>query len=93
MRGAFGRAAGCSQPQKADGNAAAQRNGGGRDHVRRKCLVLRAGAVRAIQNEYPRPAQSVQNGGIYALRKGKNSSERVHRNKNFHKCGYLELNI
>ena len=53
MRGAFGRAAGCSQPQKADGNAAAQRNGGGRDHVRRKCLVLRAGAVRAIRNESP----------------------------------------
>lgn len=71
MRGAFGRAAGCCQPQKADGNAAAQRNGGGRDHVRRKCLVLRAGAVRAIRNEYPRSAQSVQNGGIYALRKGK----------------------
>ena len=86
-------AAGCCQPQKADGNAAAQRNGGGRDHVRRKCLVLRAGAVRAIRNEYPRPAQSVQNGGIYALRKGKNSAERPYQNKKFHKCRYLELNI
>ena len=54
---------------KADGNAAAQRNGGGRDHVRRKCLVLRAGAVRAIRNEYPRSAQSVQN-GVFTLAEG-----------------------
>lgn len=57
--------------KKADGNAAAQRNGGGRDHVRRKCLVLRAGAVRAIRNEYPHPAQSVQNGGICRSAEGK----------------------